>query len=325
MTVLHIVIEIIFKVMGYSLFLYGLWLLVGENFYDYYIKTGIRNYKNKRKLKRFYEINSQKERKIKQSPFMENIELVLSALNKNSNVSASNFVMFTTILMIVSTIIIYFLVKDLVFSTVIGITIGISPYLLNIYRLEHLRAKTSLGFLNEFHIFLQNYQNSKSNIYYTLYNSMNEIQDKHLKRQLSKLISSFQKERNEDEFRKHVHVFVYSINSTFAKRFGALIIKAHLNNVNIAGALQDLNNDIAQRKKGMEEEKTNRLQTVMLGFSPIVSLPLVFFLAVQVTGVLNFWKFFLYPALLIVFILTVVLSIISVALAFLLRQPKADI
>lgn len=321
MTVLHIVIEIIFKVLGYSLFLYGLWLLIGENFF----RTGIRNYKTKRKLKRFREINSQKEKRLKKSNITEHVEILLSTLNNNTNVSASNFIMFSVILSVVSTIIIYILIRDIFFSILIGMITGISPYLINLYRLEHLRLKTSLGFVNEFHIFLQNYQNSKSNIYYTLYNSMFEIRDKHLKKQLRKLISSFQKERNEAEFRKHVQIFVYSINSTFAKRFGALIIKAHLDNVNISGALNDLNNDIAERKKGMEEEKTNRLQTIMLGFSPIVTFPLILFLAYQVTGVLNFWKIFLKNTLLTIFIVAVILSIISVLLALLLRKPKADI
>lgn len=321
---MHIIIEILFKILGYSLFIYGLWRLVGESILTY-VKIGFRNYKTRRKLKRLHEINLQKERKIKKSKFMERVEIVLSTISNNENVNAQNFVMLTVILFLVSTVTLYFLIYDIFFSVLIGFVLGLSPYLINFYRLEVLRLKTSLGFLDEFHVFVQNYQESQNNVYYTLLNSMNDIRDKHLKRQLGKLISAFQKERSEEEFRKHVHVFVFAINSTFAKRFGALLIKAHLDNVNIGRSIIDLNNDIAERKKGMEEEKTNRLQSVMLGFSPIFVLPIVVFMAIQVTGVLNFWTYFLKPPVLVLFILSVILSVISVLLALLLRNPKADI
>lgn len=322
---LYLFIEVLFKGVGYSMILYAFWLIVGNSFYNTYVKASLRNFQKRRRIKRLRELEREIEKPEKESSISKHLEVVLRSIGKSENVSVSNFVMLSLIIFIVSTILLFILVEDLFFSIIIGLLFGISPYLFSIYRLEVLRLKTSLAFINEFHIILQNYQSTNKNIYYTLLNTVQDLNDKHIKQQFRKLISSLQKERQEKDFKEQVHIFVYSINSTFAKRFGNLIIKAHLDNADIGGSLTNLGEDITHRKKDMEDEKTQKLQTVMIGFAPIVVFPLMLFFAYQISGVVDFWFYFKQKTSLVLFMICLLSSVISILLAFLIRKPKADV
>lgn len=318
------VLEVIFKAIGYSTIIYALWLLVGESFYNTYVKSGIRQYQNKKRIKRLRELEKEVSHDKKHSHLVEHLEILLTSVSGKGNVNVTNFIMLTIIIFLVTSVILFILLGEPLFSLIIGLLLGASPYLITLYRLEVIRQKTSLAFMNEFHIILQSYQSSSKNIYYTLLNTVQELNDKNMKRQFHKLISSFQKERQDSDFRKHVHIFIYSINSTFSKRFGNLLIKAHLENVDIGKSLSSLNDDITERKKAMEDEATEKLQTVMVGIAPIFVLPITVYFAYQLTGVIDFWYYFTKPTSLALFIVSLLLSIVSVLLALLIRKPKAD-
>ena len=320
------ILTFLMKGIAYTLIFYGLWLMIGEEFYNFYVKQGINYYKYKRRIKRLQELDKEKKDEPKKNNVLINhLEILLLSTRKSKNPSVSNFIMLSIILFIVATITLYFIIDDLIISLIIGILFGLFPYIITRYRLEMIRSKTQFAFMEEYHKIIQNYQSTNKNIYYTLLNTSNELSDKHIRQQFFKLISAFQKDRNIDEFKKSVHVFIFSINSTFAKRFGNLIIKAHLDNADIGGSLIDLNEDITQRKKGIDEEKSKNLQTVMLGFAPIITIPLMMYFAYQFTGVRDFWFYFMKPTSFFIFIICIILSVISILLANLLRKPKADI
>ena len=321
---ISIILELVFKGIGYSLIMYALWLISGKYFYTTYIKTAIRKYRNIKRIRRLRELEREDKPEKQKTSIEEHLEILLSSVSNKAEVSTSNFIMFSFILFFVVTLMLNMLIGDMLFAWAVGIVVGAGPYMFLRYRLESIRLKTSQAFMDEFHIFLQNYQSTDKNIYYTLLNTVNDIENRGMKIQLRKLISSFQKERHDLDFKKSVHIFIYSINSTFAKRFGNLIIKAHLENVNIGSSLSDLSEDILQRKKDMEEESTENLQTVMLGFSPVIILPIMVWFAYQVSGALNFWYYFKQPVSITLFIICVILSVISIFLAFLVRKPKAD-
>jgi len=321
---MSIFLELLFKSIGYSLILYALWLLAGSHFFETYVKSGIRKYNSNKRIKRLRELEKQEKNK-KNNPLSDHLENLLASVSATRQISVSNFIMLSFIIFSVTSALLIMAIHDVFFGVVIGVITGMMPYLFALYRLESMRLKTSLAFLNEFHIILQNYQSTNKNVYYTLLNTVQEIDDKYMKRQLRKLISSFQKERNDINFKKNVHLFVFSINSTFAKRFGNLLIKAHLENVDIGNSLLSLSEDITNRKKDMEDESTEKLQTVMLGFSPLFVLPLIVYFSYQLTGVIDFWYYFKQPLSLTMFVISIILSAGSVLLAFLIRKPKADI
>lgn len=318
------IVEVLSKVIGYSCFFYGLWKLIGEPFLSVYIKTGFRNLKRRKRVKLLAEINKENH-EVKRSVIYKHLELTLSSISKKGQGSVGNFLFLVSIIFVVSETVLLISIQDVIISTLISLSFSVFPYIVIRFRLTALRLKTSLSFLNEFQIILQNYQTTDKDIYYTIYNSAKDIKDKAMKYLFMNVLSALQKERNRTDFKKAINVFVYSINSTFVKRFGKLLEIAHLDNADISRSLQDLSSDISKRKQDMSKDKTKKMETVIMGYAPIVTLPLVFFMGYKISGVINFWYIFSKRLPLTVFVVSVVLSIISIMLAYILSKPRADI
>ncbi|MGW9048483.1 hypothetical protein ACWGQL_39135, partial [Streptomyces lydicus] len=68
------IIELVFKIIGYSLFVYGLWLLVGVPFLSDYIETEIKKLKRKRAIKRLKDLNNTEYEDESHSKLYEHIE-----------------------------------------------------------------------------------------------------------------------------------------------------------------------------------------------------------------------------------------------------------
>src|SRR5690606_37336309 len=102
------------------------------------------------------------------------------------------------------------------------------PYLFLRLKLLNIRIRTQFAFLNEFHTILQNYHSTNKDIYYTMENAIKDTEDQELKHVYRKLFSSLQKDRGNKAFTKAVHVFSFTVNSTHAKRFAMLLLKAQI-------------------------------------------------------------------------------------------------
>ena len=79
---LIIILDIAFKITGYSIIMYGLWLLVGDRFLTDVIDARYKTLKRRRAIKRLKELNETDETVKKRSRLYEHISLTLSSLNK---------------------------------------------------------------------------------------------------------------------------------------------------------------------------------------------------------------------------------------------------
>ncbi|HZH60508.1 MAG TPA: hypothetical protein VEY70_13220 [Metabacillus sp.] len=321
---MYSILEAIAKVIGYSCFFYGLWLLVG-GFLQGHIERGIRAWKRKREIKRLNQLIDIRENNKEKGAIYKHLELLLGSLKSNKSVNVYNLMMLSATIFITTFIMMNLTVGDILFSFIISVGFGLQPYIFLRFKLANMRLNTSYAFLMEYHTILQNYQTTGKDIYYTMLNVVKDLESKELKKTFQKLLSSLQKDRSIKEFEKAINIFAYSINSTFAKRFAKLLSKAYLDNADISNSLMDLNNDIKKRKQDMEKDRTEKTETIILGFSPIVLLPLFIFMAYRISGVIDFKYLFFQDLPLTVFIIVILLSITSVLSAYLLSKPRADI
>jgi len=318
-------LEDLVKIALYCIMFYSLWILVGPMLRSS-LDSSYRHWKRTRHIKRLSELNQTEIQKKRDFFVFRHLEILLTSLKKESSTSnVYNFLFLSLLIFVITAIFMTISLKDFVFAFVIAISFALLPYITLRFRLANKRLKSSFAFLKEFHIILQNYQSTGRDIYYTVLNVVKDLEDKDLKNVFMKLLSSLQKDRNESDLKESVKIFVYTINSTFAKRFGKLLLKAHLNNANISMALMDMNTDIKKRKQDMENQKTNYLDTVILGYSPIALFPLMIFLAYRISGVVNFGYLFMQHLPLMIFSLAIIVSLISVFSAFLLSKPRADL
>jgi hypothetical protein len=134
-----------------------------------------------------------------------------------------------------------------------------------------------------------------------------------------------QQERRADEFREAIKVFSYSINSSFAIRLGNLIAKAHLESADISLPLSDLNKDVTSRKADLENEKSLNVETKILGYLPIITLPIFIYAAWRLSAMYDFWSLFNQGISLLTFFVAVVFTAFSLFAVIVFLKPRSDI
>jgi len=323
------VIDLSCKLVSYSLIIYGIWMLVGAPYLTPELAEGYRKYKRKKRVRRIHELAAIKEKSKHPSvhtKLYRHLELVLLSINQSEKpVNVFNFIFLSVTIFSVSFVLLMLSIDDLVLSLLISILLAALPYFFLMVKLTAVRSRTSLLFLQYFPIILQSYQSANRDIYFALSQSISQIKNREMQRVFMKLMNAMQLQRSEEEFENSVRVFIYSIHSTFSKRFGKLVIRAHLDKSDISESFAQLDADIRKRKADMQSEKTKNFDTVNLGFLPIVTIPFAFYFAHSLSGVLDFWYFFKQKTNLTLFILTVVGGLLCVSVSFLLRKPKADL
>ncbi|WP_202078156.1 hypothetical protein [Caldalkalibacillus salinus] len=319
-----VILELSFKVLGYSMIIYGLWRCITPLVRPLLAERSLKV--SRRRLRTHNEVESAKRLKQNSSYIIQHLEMVYNSLNKEDRPQAvTQFIFLTLVLFSVSTILLTMALQDIILGLFLGLLIGSLPYTTARIRLSGLRARNSITFLNIFHIILSHYQSTGKDIYFTLVNTLQQVQDPDMKQTLIKLVNAMQVQKSPREFDRAVQVFIYSIDSQFAKRFGKLVLKAHISRADIFQSLVHLDQDIRKRKVDIEEETTRNQDTVWQGYFSMFALPLAIFFSYQMSGVLNYWYFFTQKTTLSLFILCLVLSGLSTLMASAMRKPKADI
>jgi hypothetical protein len=320
-------IELIFKILGYSFVVYGLWLIVSP-LLNPIIQEELIKMRRKRRNKKLKELNDIRKVDTKRSFIYNHLELVLFAVKKRpSKNTVGNFIFLSAALFLISSTFLVIQMDDVIVGLFLGITLGLFPYLIARLRLNSLQNMNSMAFLSHFHMILTNYQSTGRDIYFTIINTVKQMKDSPLRQTLIKLANALQTEKNPDDFNKAVKIFIFAVsnNNNFVKRFGKLVIKAHMGRSDISKSLYQLEKDIKKRKIDMEESKTKQQDTIYLGYLPLFALPFAIFITYKFAGVFDFWYFFTMKINLTLFIICVVTSILSVLLANAVRKPKADI
>lgn len=323
--------DVLVRIIGYTMILYGFWLLAGQYVIAdavTYISQDIKRRRYVKRLNRISKVNTYEEKD--NSLFHKHIQMLMNAVNKKSESSILrneplNFYILSLFLFSITFMILYLLTKDLIIAVLFGVFFMVIPYLVLRVRLINKRMKTSMSFLNNFHIIMQSYTASGKSAYYMIRNITEELDDKELKNTFIKLLASMQQDRNEEDFREAIKIFSYTINSSFALRLGNLLSKAHLEAADITLPLRDLNKDVSGRKADLENEKSLNVETKILGYLPVVTLPIFVFAAWRLSAMYNFWFLFNQKVTLLVFFAAMIFTAFSLFAVLVLLKPRSDI
>lgn len=319
-----ILLETIIKIIGYSMIIYSLWLISSPLWLPF-VQNRITQIRSRRRVRRLNQLTLQ-QKPYSKSKIYYHLELLLLATRKEIHShQVTNFVFLSIVLFSTSSLFLIMVMEDIIVGALLGMIIGIMPYLILLIKLNGIRTKNSISFLTHFHIIIANYQSTGKDIYFTMVNSIHQIKDPVLRTSFIKLVNAMQIQKSPKDFSKAIQIFIFSINSNFAKRFGKLVIKAHLSRSDIFNPLLQLDTDLRKRRTDIEEESTKNQDTVWQGYFPIVALPLAIFFSYQMAGVLDYWYFFTKKFNLSLFMVCIILSVLSVLIANVLRKPRADI
>jgi hypothetical protein len=319
-----ILLETGIKIVGYSMIIYSLWLIIGPLWLPF-VQNRMVQMRSRRRVRRIKSLALQQQPTAKSKIFLHLELLLLSTKKEIRPHQVSNFIFLSVVLFSISSLFLIMVMEDIFIGVILGVIIGVMPYLVTLIKLKNIRSKNSISFLTHFHIILSNYQSTGKDIYFTIVNSIHQIKDPALRISFIKLVNAMQIQKSPDDFSKAIHIFIFSINSNFAKRFGKLVIKAHLSRSDIFNPLMQLDTDLRKRRIDIEEESTKNQDTVWQGYFPVVALPLAIFFSYQMSGVLDYWYFFTKKLNLSLFMVCIILSLLSVLIANVLRKPNADI
>lgn len=315
-----VAIETIIKIISYLLIFYGLWKLSGPLLMD------ARRFRvRSNRLRKNQRVEEEKLKKAFRHPFFLHIRrLVFSVSPDNNERRLWNFYGITLILFFVTAISISIITKKYDFALVISLLTAAAPYTFLRYRITSIRLDGSLSFMKEFHLFIQAYQKHKD-VYHSIFEMTEMAHDKRLKLNFQKLLSSMQKERTEDAFLEAVQLFAFSMRSNYASRFTNLLVKAYRDNSNITEGLMDIHRDLRKRERDMEALKTKRMETVILGFMPLVFVPIFVFMAIRVTISYKISTIMEQTGSLTGLIAVTFLAIASAMGSFIMSKPRADL
>jgi Flp pilus assembly protein TadB len=312
-------IEAIVKIIAYNLLFLGIWRLT----YPLWIDS-FRLQKRRRSLRKLNQSYSSNQNKKKRSRIHKHIRYLVLSLAKDSNEQrVVNFYASSISLFVLTFTMLMLLLKTFVLPMFVAIWVASLPYIWLRFRLANMRIEASLAFMKEFHIFFQIYQQYKD-VYHTVMQTVKDTKDKRLQMAYRRLLSTMQKERTEEAFMEAAQLFSYSVGTSFSARFANLLVKAYREQVDISEALLDLYKDIQKREKDIAALTTKRMETVILGFMPIIFLMIFVWISFRIFMMYS-TQFILNHINLAGFVIALILAIASALSAYLFRKPRADI
>lgn len=313
-------IEVIAKGFGYLIMFFGIWKLIWP------LLMNARRFQiRKHRLRKHQRIEQERFQKAIKHPVFKHIQrLVFTVAPDTHEKHLWNFYGLTVSLFATVTLSLTLMTGRIDFALLMGLLIGAVPYILLRYRMTSIRLDGSLAFMKEFHLYIQAYQKNKD-AYHSIFEMTQLVHDKRLRLNFQKLLSSMQKERTEESFLEAVQLFAFSLRSTYASRFTNLLVKSYRDNADISEGLLDIHRDLRKRERDMEALKTKRMETVILGFMPIVFIPIFLVMAYRVTMMYQTSTLMEQTSSLIGLIAATALAVSSAMGSIIMSKPRADL
>ena len=315
---LTLIIEILFKILGYALLLFGISQLVYSLVIDAYRLQ-------KRKFRMKQQHNDQLKKVSNQTMRIhEHIKLlVLSVSKKPSARTVFNFYMVSLSIFLTTFLVLYILVQSFLFSLGMALLAGAMPYIVNSFKLINIRLEIRYAFMKEFHVFLQAYQQNRD-VYHSLVDTVGQIKNKQLKMAFMRILSSMQKERTLSAFQESMRLFNFTVRGSYTTRFANLLTKQYRESANISESLLDLHADLQKREKDLSALKSRRMETVLLGYLPLIILPILVIMAQQMSIMFSTHTL-LNQTNVSFFMVALTMAVACAFSAYLLNKPDADI
>ncbi|MDT3697884.1 MAG: hypothetical protein RO469_00535 [Thermincola sp.] len=322
-----LVIEIIIKTFGYAGLFIGLWLFVRPSLLPI-LKRKVRNYKNRLRLRKL-QIRETAATYKSSRPFYRHLDMLLAATWPwYSEFSAVYYLIITTVLFAVSSTVYLKITGGWVLALTAGLTTSLVPYGILSVILHWKRNETSYELVPVTSILLGKYRVNSRNIYFSILDTIKETgQYGTLQKALIKLASAIQSHKNKEDLENAIEMFVFQIDTSWAKQIGIQIFSAQWENKNIETALSNIVRDMGKTQEIMEQQKSNNQDTIQMGyFIPLIVFPLsLFFLSRVITTGRYFYYQFKTTAGFTSFIITLILCLLGFAVSLALRKPKNEI
>lgn len=314
-----IYLDFFIKLISSVLVIFGLWLILRP-----FVQPGL--IQATRKGKRLLRIQ-QKQTFESEKKLFRHLSTLIESTRGRFSWQVSHFVMLTLIIFFMTFTLLILSLSDIVIVFLISFFFSLIPYIFLRIRLNHIRVQTSHALLGLIPSLLQYYQAEQKDIYFALQRLKEETKDqKHMNLIFDRLLNDMQMNRNKELLKRRIDVFVYAIGGNFAKRIGKLILKSYTEHADILSALIQIEKDARKALQVMEHQKTQGWDTILLGYSTLVTFPGSLLLGYSASGPMDYWHFqFKTPIGLTMFVACIFFIVVSLIISIIHRRPKADL
>ena len=252
--------------------------------------------------------------------------LVRTTSKGNKEQDVLTFIFISSFLVIMTFVILFLNISDVILSLFVALVVGIIPYLTLQVRLKNIRNKVGNDLTPVVGEMTQQYNANHYDMYRTLIETTNHLNNNVLKRVFVRLISDLQTAATDEEKRMSIDLFIFTCGNSWSKRLGNIILKGYYYDENVMNALLALNKQMGETEKMLEEEKSFSVDPVVNGLITVPVFVSAIFLGHYVTGPQDWLNLqFNQSWSLVTFVLALSLTIISVFISLLLRNPKNDL
>lgn len=324
---LGLVVEIVIKTLADSCLIIGLWLAV-RPWVMPLLSRKVRSYKNRLRLRRL-QISTGSANYKTRHPFYRHLDLMLASIWPwYSEFTVVYYLISTAVLLAVSSTVYLRFAGSWALAITAGLLTAVIPYGVLTLVLHWKRNETSYELVPATSILLGKYRVNSRNIYYAILDTIKET-DKYgaLQKALIKLASAIQSHRNKEDLQNAIEVFVFQIDTSWAKQLGIQIFSAQWENKNIEISLSNIVRDMGKTQEIMEQQKSINQDTIQMGyFVPVIVFPLsLLFLSRVITSGRYYYYQFKTTAGFTSFVITFSLCLLGFAVSLALRKPKNEV
>lgn len=211
------------------------------------------------------------------------------------------------------------------FSYGVAMLISAIPYSWHLIKLQLLRTANSYALIDATEIMVMKFRTpgQEANIYHVLSEMANELEGP-MKRTLYSMVTLLQVE-GKTAIYEAVELFEFQVKNTWSRQLGILMIKAATDNRNIERALDKLHKDMVHGKQIVEEEKTEYMESIVMGFFPLFMVPgIIFFMNYLFDGIAMklLWND---PSVFKSLVISIMFVIVGLATSLVLSRPKIEV
>ncbi|GMK47494.1 hypothetical protein PghCCS26_46240 [Paenibacillus glycanilyticus] len=210
-------------------------------------------------------------------------------------------------------------------ALLLAILLGLLPYGYRRMRLMMIRRENSYALIDQTEKLLMKYRvpSGQADFYQSLYTLANEAEGS-IKRTFMNMVTILQIE-GKGAIHAAVELFTYQVQGSWSRQLGVLFIKAAKEGRNIEKALEKVHSDMVESKRIVEEEKSQYSDSILMGFFPIVLVPIAIFGINAMFDGAILKIIFQYPKAFQALVLCVLSIPTGLVTSFILSKPKIEV
>lgn len=268
----------------------------------------------------------------KRSKLYRHVYFLLQSLNVSSkrenpdSIGVYGFLYFSGAIGLFTFVLIVVKFHDAFLGLIIGGVISLIPYIIILVKLKTTQNTIGNELTNIIELLIHGYSASSYDIYQALKTTHANIREPELRRLFVKLISDLQTAKNDEEMRLSIDLFIYTAGNSWAMRLGNIILKAYVNQENVLNALLQLQSQMINNEKMLEQEKSGSYDAFANAALGLILFPVSLVGAKFVTRPQSWIHLqFGEKYALLLFIVTTVMVTIAFLVGLLIRKPKNDL